>query len=318
MLQQMEWEVSTTTRSSPEPWKMMGEITGQALEDRIAARSCPLCQLGIVNYQAVAQRSKRMSLDDTLRVMSEAGELEFCECEHGQRRMAGEAKLNGQHVPDMVRQREAQVAASQARRKRLFGEVEVPERFGRWTIDSYKQAAAGDPGKQMAIRAAEVYRDKGFVTIPEGNRYGLFFWGNSDMGKTGLLCPLFLHLLETQDASGLWIQYNELMAETQSSSFDQEAAIHERITACKQVEYLFIDDFFDPKNEWTTAKARDVMFRIIDHRCNYQKPTFITSNVRPDELEKVFHQRMVKRINELCAVVEVAGAPLGVLKKVKR
>jgi DNA replication protein DnaC len=60
--------------------------------------------------------------------------------------------------------------------------------------------------------------------------------------------------------------------------------------------------------------SRDVMFRIIDYRCNNNMMTFITSNLSPVQLAGIFHERFVKRLGNICAIIEVSGNAIGVLR----
>lgn len=105
-----------------------------------------------------------------------------------------------------------------------------------------------------------------------------------------------------------WRWHNDLLAALRDFEGGQ---VEERISATKRTEFLFIDDFGDRAAErGATDYARGVMFRILDHRNNYQTPTFITSNLDPRKMTGQFDERIVKRLAKLCVLVEASGQPM--------
>ena len=131
--------------------------------------------------------------------------------------------------------------------------------------------------------------------------------GQPGVGKTGVLSPLFLELVH-QGHTGLWVQYNDLMAAMRRF---EDGQVEARMDACKQVEYLFIDDFGDPAAQRiATDYARDVMFRIVDHRISWNLALFVTSNLTISDLADQFHARIARRLVAGCAVVQMGGQVL--------
>ena len=237
-----------------------------------------------------------------------AGLLIFCDCSAGEmarrcmeRIAAEQARYSSDNDEAITRSREARLA-------RLFADARVPDKFAALTLKGYVELAGKDPGRRAAIEAVKDYYRNGFTTGQDGaRRYGIFLHGRTDMGKTGLLCPLFLHYVKAGE-SGLWIQYNDMQAAVRDFGSEK---VEERITTMQQVAYLFVDDWGDPLSDKVASDySREVMQRIIDYRNNYSKPTFVTSNLSPAKLGGQFHERIAKRLAELCAVIEVTGAPM--------
>lgn len=197
--------------------------------------------------------------------------------------------------------------AAQRRLDKLFANAQVPARFASLTFKSFHDLAANDPGKAEAIKRIREYYADNRCQTPTGARDGILLYGRSDMGKTGALSPLFVSKVRA-GVAGLWVQYNDLLAALRDFESGQ---VQERIKAAQHAELLFIDDFGDPAaDRAATDYTRDVIFRILDHRNNYHLPTLVTSNLSPTQMQSQFHERTVKRLNEMCVIVEVGGTPM--------
>ena len=295
------------------------EIVRVSLPNRFSyLAGCDKCNFGRIWLMPVADAYKLYpyvnSVPKKLLMMFRDGVYSHCDCDAGQsiarvlERNAAELEA-GEYA-----MREAVARSAQARLERTFDDAKVPNRFAELTWDGFKALAGQDAGKQSAIQAIDLYAEAGSVQTHRGKRMGLLLYGRSDMGKTGALSPLFLRRIK-EGLPGLWVQYNDLLAALKQFESGQ---VEERIRAAQHTEHLFIDDFGDPSTQrQATDYAREVVFRIIDHRNNYQKPTFITSNLGPDRLAAQFGERILKRIDELCLMVEVKGATMGELMDVQ-
>jgi DNA replication protein DnaC len=272
---------------------------------------CDKCDCGRIFLTSMQDGWKQYPLACTipelLLLMFRDGKYRHCDCDAGQvaaRSLEGSAAAL---AANEVAMRQAVALSAEHRMQRLFDDAHVPDRFASLSLDGYRAIAHSDSGKTTAMQVVEMYMEQGHIDTPRGPRYGLMLYGKSDMGKTGLLSPLFMHYIH-QGKPGLWVQYNDLLAALKDF---QGGQVEERIKACKFTENLFIDDFGDPAaDRAATDYTRDVVFRIVDYRNNYQLPTFITSNLDPGKLTGQFHERIVKRLAELCVMVEVSGDPM--------
>lgn len=233
------------------------------------------------------------------------GELQFCECS------AGDRWRKFFQMPSLASQREIlqrnATEATERRRQSLWDNAGVPAKYEKLTLKSFVALAGGDPEKQPAIHAVRKYHEEGGLLIDGIIKVGIFLHGDPGVGKTGILSPLFVDLLK-QGYSGLWVQYNELMASLRDF---ESGNVQERIEMCQSVDYLFIDDFGDPGSfRGATDYARDTMFRIIDHRNNNTLPMFVTSNLDMAQIGDQFHIRLARRLGESCAVIRMGGRAL--------
>jgi DNA replication protein DnaC len=67
---------------------------------------------------------------------------------------------------------------------------------------------------------------------------------------------------------------------------------------------LLLDDLGAEKpSEWTG----EVLYRIIDSRYNYERPTIVVSNLPPAELAKQIGDRLASRLTQMCRTVVIKG-----------
>lgn len=69
-------------------------------------------------------------------------------------------------------------------------------------------------------------------------------------------------------------------------------------------DILFLDDFGTEKmSEWT----EEVTYRLINHRYEYLKPTFFSSNLSIAEIADKVGDRIASRIVHMCEVIKLEG-----------
>lgn len=232
------------------------------------------------------------------------GEVQFCTCAAG---IARQKHLSGIDI-DMNAVLEREMASAKTRnRVQLFDNAGVPLKYQSYTMKGYIEAAAGDRGKAAAIETIRNLQATGFVNRGENRYPGLYLYGNTGVGKTGALSPLFVWMLR-EGRIGFWVQYHELLA--QARDFES-GKVEERIHALQRADAVMIDDFGDPSaSRMATDWSREVIFRIIDYRANHYLTTLVTSNLDPAGVENQFDGRTARRLFAICLPVLVAGEPM--------
>lgn len=281
-------------------------------DDRKYLLGCERCECGRIHAVPLRDGWDRYpqarTIPDLLLFMFRDGLFRFCDCDAGQAAARAVERAADDLEANEVAMKERVAQAKQARLLNLFANAVVPRRFEALKIEDFKAIAGRDPGKRAAIGAVEALRRDGELPTRAGTRFGILLWGKSDMGKTGLLSPLFIEQVRAQRRAGLWVQYNDLMVALRDFESGQ---VEDRVRACQEGPLLMIDDFGDPAAERAaTDYARDTVFRIVDARNNNQLPTYVTTNANPTQLTGQFHERLVKRLGELCAFVEMGGEPM--------
>lgn len=236
-----------------------------------------------------------------------AGQLKFCKCPAGRRYAAWCSGASERAAADERQERELPAKLAAQRTERIFQSAGIPDRYAAFTIAGFERIAANDPGKREAIMAIRHYDQYGHAAVGSEQRPGIMLWGKPGTGKTGSLSPLFVSLVKRGN-SGLWLQYNQLMAEMKRF---EDGQVDERMRMCQTVDYLFLDDLGDPAaTKVATDYARDVMFRIVDYRTSRNMPIFVTTNLSPQELSDQFHDRTARRLLSACAVINMQGKTL--------
>lgn len=86
------------------------------------------------------------------------------------------------------------------------------------------------------------------------------------------------------------------------SNFDGENSERRIVDAIKTGYILLLDDFGTEKiTDWT----EEIIYRLINHRYEYMKPTYFSSNLSPKELSDRVGDRIVSRIVEMCEIIKV-------------
>lgn len=266
--------------------------------------NCVYCDYGLINPPPL---TRTMPLYQERLIQFAAGKLHLCTCPAGKQYAAwlGAATLREsarrQEESDLPRRMEA------ARQAKIFQGAGVPSRYADYTLPGFERIAGNDPGKREAIATLRCYEQHGYALAGDEQRSGIVLWGAPGVGKTGSMAPLFTQLVR-QGHSGLWLQYNQFMADMRK--FD-DGQVDARMEACQSVEYLFIDDLGDvTASKTATDYTKDVLFRVIDHRTSRAMPIFATTNLAPQELAEQFSSRIARRLLSACAVIRMEGRTL--------
>lgn len=245
---------------------------------RPAPETCPLCgNLGIVGWKT--PRHYPLS------------EVQFCECQAGQRAQAAE--------------RAKATKVQQERLQQAFTRAGIPAHFHGLTIDTLAALAGNDAEKAKAIEVARTMVDQGMYQ----GKPGVFLSGPYGCGKTGVLTPVLRHWLD-QGHSGLWIEFYDFCEEIQRK-YGQGDEASQAMDLVRSVDWLLMDDIGDTARLTPeTDDKRKLLYQIVNHRHNHVRPMLITTNLGPDQFVTQFGARTFERIIESCAMVYIGGRNL--------
>jgi len=145
---------------------------------------------------------------------------------------------------------------------------------------------------------------------------GLFLYGSMGSGKTYAMCAIANELAKRGIGCAV-VYFPELIAQIKESFSGNENGNVATVEKLKNVPILMLDDI---GSESVTSWMRDeVLGRILNHRMNYELPTFFTSNFNFEQLQAHYEQttrneyepvkamRILERIKALSVPVELIG-----------
>ncbi len=175
---------------------------------------------------------------------------------------------------------------------------------------SLKEIYTDDKNRLPIIKFIKKFIDE----YKKGNKQkGLYLSGSFGSGKTYLLAALFNELAK-QKVNSIIVYFPEFLRKLKSSF--NENNYEERFDLIKKVDLLLIDDI---GAENLTPWGRDeVLGVILQYRMDENLPTFFTSNLTIEELEKhlsctssgidkVKARRIVERIKQLTIPLELVS-----------
>jgi len=206
------------------------------------------------------------------------------------------------------------------RAARAIARTRIPKRYEHCTLDEY------DTNFSMATRSikqAHLSARKFVESYPlETHGTGLLLTGSIGTGKTHLAVGILQALVQERGATGLFVDYRELLKQVQNSYNRQVQATELEILApVFEAEVLVLDELGASKpTDWVW----DTVAHILNTRYNDRRTTIITTNyanaaplagpqredgrsAREETLGDRIGERMRSRLQEMCVVVEMNG-----------
>lgn len=216
------------------------------------------------------------------------------------------------------------------RRERQIAAARIPERYTHCTLDDYVPtwgAGGGNRSLSAALLQARQFV-KSYPWDTGGN--GLLLTGSIGVGKTHLAVGILQAVIAERGAKGVFFDYRDLLTQVKNSyNRGVEATELEVLRPVFEAEVLVLDELGASKpTDWVW----DTVAHILNTRYNDRRTTIITTNytnlppggveasarsaVREETLGDRIGERMRSRLQEMCVVVEMAGADFR--QKVKR
>ena len=132
---------------------------------------------------------------------------------------------------------------------------------------------------------------KVFEWEPNREGIGMYVYGPTGAGKTNAVFVILHRLVEARGYLPQYVEASYLgdQLTAASRSFEKERKL---ISDYCNTPLLLIDDL---GQEVITKRFREGLFKILNTRTNYLRPTFITSNRSPDELITRFEEAEQKQ-----------------------
>jgi DNA replication protein DnaC len=130
--------------------------------------------------------------------------------------------------------------------------------------------------------------------------------GSTGSGKTHLLLSLMNHLAWLQYHSGKNLFHVKYWSYTDlCSTLRADPNNFDLFQSIRSPKFLFIDDLGTSK---TTDLIQEKIYSLFNYRLENQLPTFVTTNLAPQDVAKEFNERLLSRIMESSVFIQLKGA----------
>lgn len=134
----------------------------------------------------------------------------------------------------------------------------------------------------------------------------LILLGNPGCGKTYIICAIANYMVDVSPEIRLFTEDSFLkkLHYAMSSNEDYHTELHR---LCES-EFLVYDDL---GSTGPTDFRKEVIFELIDKRYGNMLPTIISSNLTKQDMQKLYHPRVISRIfAKENTVIEMSGEDL--------
>jgi DNA replication protein DnaC len=142
---------------------------------------------------------------------------------------------------------------------------------------------------------------------------GFFLFGPPGTGKSHVLAAIAQTIPERFDVRFSMIRWGRWVKETYAES---DFGAREKMARwIREAPVLFIDDIGSEK---LSEHSESLLDDIIHEREEFRRPTFMSSNLTPEGLEKILTPRLWSRMQSLMEFIQVGGKDIRKAKGVKK
>lgn len=198
-------------------------------------------------------------------------------CPEGRAHLAWIAEQKAQ----MEQRRQARIS------RRVLGSANIPHRFADLTLATYPDQVAAGKVQAWYLRTI------GEIPTPSNvkQREGLLIHGPNRRGKTGLAIGVQKLALD-RDILAVFRSLRDLLADLRRAfGRDRDTTFDEVLDALRAAPLLIIDDLGAERLSRGDSWVAEVLYGLLDHRCNARLPTILTSNLGWSESPEVRRRR---------------------------
>ena len=188
------------------------------------------------------------------------------------------------------------------------------ENFDTFDLRYYSEQTAPEEGLSPHLNMQLVYRTAVHFVQGFGKPFqNLLFYGDTGLGKT-FLCNCIAKDLLDQGHTVLYATAPQLFKVVEDARFGRDTVDEpdEALEAVTDVDLLILDDL---GAEFATVVTSAALFNIINQRLLTQKPTVISTNLSPVELEAQYSDRIVSRFLGYYKMTKFFGSDIRAKKK---
>lgn len=178
----------------------------------------------------------------------------------------------------------------------LFPTWALGQRFQECTFERFIPR----PGTEKALKAAREFA----VSFPPTDGTGIMFLGTWGNGKSHLAAAI-VHAVKAQGHTAVFASVPEVLSRIRATYNDEARETEAQLMfGLREAKLTVLDDLgVEKKSDWTLEKV----YELIDARYRARRPTIVTTNLTPDELEEQIGPRAYDRLLEMCLPVVNRG-----------
>lgn len=168
-------------------------------------------------------------------------------------------------------------------------------------------------GESPRSRMTQIYNKlRGYAANFSTASKSLLLWGQPGLGKTHLALSVASVVL-SRGFSVAYIPANDLFAQLDRERFSNDED-NDTLKTVLNCDLLILDDL---GTEYLNAFIQSQLYTIVNDRLLARKPTIISTNLEPGELDERYPRRLVSRIMGEYADFLLTGKDVRIIKKYK-
>lgn len=171
--------------------------------------------------------------------------------------------------------------------RRILGIANIPERYKDLTLATYPDQVAAGKVQSWYLRVI------GEIPTPASAnlRRSLLIHGPNRRGKTGLAIGVQKLAIE-RDILAVFRPLRDLLADLKRAfGKDRDTSFDDVLDALRSAPLLIMDDLGAERLTRGDTWIAEVLYGLLDHRCNANLPTIITSNLGWSETDEARRRR---------------------------
>jgi len=168
-------------------------------------------------------------------------------------------------------------------------------------------------GESPRARMTQIYNKlRGYAANFSPASRSLLLWGQPGLGKTHLALSVASVVL-SRGFSVAYIPANDLFSQLDRERFSNDEE-NETLKTALNCDLLILDDL---GTEYLNAFIQSQLYTIVNDRLLARKPTIISTNLEPGELDERYPRRLVSRVMGEYADFLLTGKDVRIIKKYK-
>lgn len=133
---------------------------------------------------------------------------------------------------------------------------------------------------------------------------GIYLWGANGVGKTLCMTSVFKELIKKRYRVRI-VSFSDLITSFANGWYDKVE--QNAMTDLKRVDFLGIEEIGKEFKSREGELARTVLDNILRYRVQMNKPTWVTSNMKPSVLKATYSEDIASMLKECCLPIQVTG-----------